>query len=63
MNSYGTAFSIPYFISLLCRLIFNLQSRKQLPYDIWLITDVIAGITNITAFNVVGRAEPEDILD
>ena len=50
INSWGTAFSIPYFISLACRLIFNLQSKKQLPYDIWLIADVVAGVTNIIAF-------------
>jgi hypothetical protein len=62
INAYGTAFSIPYFISLICRLIFNLQSRKKLPYDIWLIADVLAGITNITAFNVIGKADPEDFL-
>lgn len=55
---WGTAFSIPYFISLVCRLIFNLQSKKQLPYDIWLVADVIAGTTNIIAFNVIGKASP-----
>jgi hypothetical protein len=55
--------SIPYFISLTCRLIFNIQSKKKLPYDVWLIADVMAGITNIVAFNVIGRADPEDFLD
>lgn len=63
INSWGTAFSIPYFISLVCRLIFNIQSKKKLPYDIWLVADVVAGITNIVAFQVIGNAAPEDILD
>ncbi len=55
--------SVGYFLSFIGRLIYNLFSRRKIDLDLWMAFDVVAGIINITAFNIVGNARPESILD
>lgn len=31
--------------------------------DIWLLFDLVSGLVNIAAFNVIGNSKPEDFLD
>ena len=38
-------------------------SKKKIRYDIWLFFDLISGAVNIAAFNIIGNATPEKILD
>jgi hypothetical protein len=38
-------------------------SKRKIQYDIWLFFDIISGAVNIAAFNIIGGATPDEILD
>lgn len=61
INFIGILLSVSYFISVTCRLIFNWFSKQHLPFDLWVLFDVVAGITNIGAFLSIGNSTPEYI--
>lgn len=63
MNFIGTILSISYFLSLVFRIIYNAFSKRKIRYDFWLIFDLISGAVNIAAFNIIGNATPEKLLD
>jgi NADH:ubiquinone oxidoreductase subunit 4 (subunit M) len=62
-NFVGTILSVSYFINVLCRVIYNSKNKKKIQFDLWLYFDVIAGIVNIIAFNIVGGSSAENILN
>lgn len=63
INMGGTIMSISYFLSYMYRVIYNSYSFRQIYLDVWMIFDIIAGIVNIVAFNIVGKSTPDDILN
>jgi hypothetical protein len=62
-NFIGTILSISYFLNLAGRLIYNTFSKKRIRMDLWLMFDILAGIVNILAFNIVGGSSPDNILN
>ena len=62
-NFIGTILSISYFINFICRVVYNQNTKKKIPFDMWLYFDLLAGVVNIIAFNIVGGSSAESILD
>jgi len=62
-NSAGTILSISYFITSICRVLYNSKTKKKIAFDLWLYFDIAAGIINIVAFNIVGNSAPERFLN
>ena len=62
-NFVGTILSISYFINFFCRVIYNSKNKKKINFDLWLYFDIVAGVINILAFNIVGGTSPESILN
>lgn len=42
---------------------YNQYAKRKIDIDIWLYADMIAGIFNLVAFNIIGNANPQQILD
>lgn len=59
----GTVLSISYFISFICRVIYNMFSRRKIKTDIWMLFDLVAGSINIFAFNFIGSATADVMID
>ena len=59
----GTVLSVSYFISFGGRILYNAFSRRKISLDIWMLFDLVAGVTNILAFNVIGNANASQILN
>lgn len=62
-NFVGTILSISFFITFLCRVLYNSKTRRKIDFDLWLYFDIVAGVINILAFNIVGNSSPESILN
>jgi hypothetical protein len=62
-NIIGTILSISYFLNLAGRLIYITFSKKRIIMDLWLMFDILAGIVNIFAINIVGGSSPDNILN
>ena len=60
-NFIGTILSISYFLNFAARVIYNTCSKKKIRMDLWLMFDILAGVVNILAFNIVGGSSPENI--
>ena len=59
----GTAFSAALFMSIIAKSLFNLVAEVKMPLDLWTTIDAVSSILNILAFNIIGKAKPEDIID
>jgi hypothetical protein len=62
-NYIGTMVSFTYFLGPLYRFIYNQFSKRKVFYDIWLLFDVLSGVVNIAALNIIGSSTPKDILN
>lgn len=54
INFIGTILSVSYYLSFICRLIFNYNSKNKIPMDIWMLFDLVCATVNIAAFNYIG---------
>ena len=63
INFLGILLSLSYFVSLICRFMFNGFSTVRLPFDLWMIFDMITGSINIGAFSIIGSTAPESFYD
>jgi hypothetical protein len=61
-NFIGTILSVSYFLNFAARIIYNTCSKKKIRMDLWLMFDILAGVVNIVAFNIIGNSSAEDIL-
>lgn len=62
-NYLGTIIAVTYLLSGIQRFVYNSHARKKIDVDIWLYADIIAGIFNLAAFNIIGNATPQEIMD
>ena len=45
------------------KLVFNLFADVKIPLDKWSQMDLVTSMFNIVCFNVIGKTQPETILD
>lgn len=62
-QSAGTILSISFFITLLCRVLYNSKTKKKIAFDLWLYFDIACGIINLVVFNSIGNSAPERFLN
>ena len=63
INFIGIFLSLSFFLSFVVRLLFNNYSKYKLSFDVWLMFDLLAGFVNIIAFNFVGSASADEMLE
>jgi hypothetical protein len=55
-NYVGTMVSFTYFLTPIYRFVYNQFSKRKVSYDMWLLFDVISGVVNIAALNIIGQS-------
>ena len=50
-------------IHLVSKLIFNLIADVKIPLDLWTIMDIMSSFMNVIAFEIIGKATPEMIIN
>jgi hypothetical protein len=57
------AFSATLVMHLIAKVLFNIIAEVKIPFDVWTVMDIICAFMNIIAFNIIGEASPEIIVD
>ena len=48
---------------LFAKALFNILAEVKMPFDLWTMMDLVSAFMNIVAFNVIGKATPEMIIN